>query len=103
MPIGLRAYDEWKVRTQRLPSARLDNAATPGLLGGSTADIQRFGQGVENLSGTLSTIASDMQREDLRAQEQAKREADQLRVDDALNQVREQAITLTVDPEQGYQ
>lgn len=76
------------VRTEALPSAQINTAAPAEAFGmGQARQMQQLGQGASDLGVGL-----------FRAQQ----EANQSRVDDALNQLRETELDLTYNPEQGY-
>lgn len=61
-------------------------AAIPG------AQAAEFGKSVQSLGNDMGSIAMDMQKE-----------ANALRVDDAINKAKEQAMTLTFDKDVGFQ
>ena len=76
------------VRTEALPSAQINTAAPAEAFGmGQARQLQQLGQGASDLGVGL-----------FRAQQ----EANQSRVDDALNQLRETELDLAYNPEQGY-
>lgn len=84
-------YDNFQVTPGTLPNATVNNTynAERASMGGR--QIRQMGQAIENFGQTQATIALDMQQQ-----------ANQLRVDDALNKAKEAALRLQFDPNDGY-
>lgn len=80
--------DSFQAAPNTLPQAQATAVQMPDLAG---TQAQQLGQGLGQAGQQLGRVALQLQQE-----------ANQLRVDDALNQVKEQALRLTFDQEQGY-
>lgn len=84
-------YDSPQVQRQALPGARFDEAPV-GLAGDITArQTAQIQQGADRLIDTGTKIELDLMEQ-----------ANQLRVDDAVNQAKEQALRLTFDKDAGF-
>ena len=81
-------YDAFQATPNVLPSARITAPDMPDVAGQQT---QQMSQGLMRAGDAASRIALDMQNE-----------ANQLRVDDALNRAKEAALRLTYDKDAGY-
>ncbi len=91
MPIVPR-YSTPQVQSNPLPASRGTSAATPELVGGLAAQQgQQLGQALTGLGNDLSKIAIDTQQQ-----------ANQVRVDDAVNQAQAARLALTYDKDLGY-
>ena len=64
---------------------------------------QRTGEALGNAGATLGRVATEMQGRANKAMQDAQDQADQVRVQDAVNQARIRMQTLTYDPQVGYQ
>lgn len=81
-----------RVSPAGLPGVRQSSNASPALMGGIAADqVQQAGRGVMALGETLNKQAIDAQNE-----------ANQIRVNDALNKAVEAKLRRTYDPKEGY-
>lgn len=81
-----------RVSPAGLPGVRQSSNASPALMGGIAADqMQQAGRGVMALGETLNKQAIDAQNE-----------ANQIRVNDALNKAVEAKLRRTYDPKEGY-
>lgn len=81
-----------QVQSNPLPAVRGTTSATPELMGGAAAQQgQQLGQALTSVGNDLSKIAIDAQQQ-----------ANQLRVDDALNQAKEAQLQLTYGKDTGY-
>lgn len=81
-------YDSLQASPTSLPSVRLNAPDMPDVAG---RQAQEMGQGLMQAGGEVGRIALDMQNT-----------ANQLRVDDALNQAKETALRLAYDKEEGF-
>ncbi|MFI9652842.1 transglycosylase SLT domain-containing protein [Guyparkeria halopsychrophila] len=81
-------YDRFQARPNTLPQPRIAAPNMPDVAG---KQAQQTGQAVTRAGQTANKIAVQQQRE-----------ANQLRVDDALNAAKEEALRLTYDKEQGF-
>lgn len=86
-------YDSPRVGSAGLPGVRQGGAAPPvvDVAGPAARQNQMLGQGLMRTGGAMADIAL-----------QAQQEANQLRVDDAMNQARERVMQYTYDPQNGY-
>lgn len=84
-------YDSPQAAAQNLPGVQAQSVASASTLGQGGAQLERIGQQVVGAGNEFGKIAIDMQNM-----------ANQTRVDDALNQARQQALALTFDPQAGY-
>jgi|GEM_PF-1004763 len=82
-----------QVRQAGLPGARQTSSAPPVVQVGdfAAAQTQQMGQNITRAATQLGRIELEMQAE-----------ANQLRVDDAINKAKEAALRYTYDPERGY-
>lgn len=81
-------YDSFQVSQNAMPSVRHQLPQQQDFVG---PQMQRSGQTLQGVGHQLGQVA-------IKAQEQA----NQLRVDDALNRLKEEALRLTYDPEIGF-
>lgn len=81
-------YDAFQATPNALPNARITAPDMPDVAGQQT---QQFSQGLMRAGDAASRIALDVQNE-----------ANQLRVDDALNRAKEAALRLTYDKDAGF-
>jgi len=81
-------YDNFQVSQNALPQAGIQPLDMPDVAG---RQLQQMGQMAGAAGQQAGAVALDLQEQ-----------ANQLRVDDALNQIKEQALRLTYDPEAGY-
>ncbi|WP_334157924.1 transglycosylase SLT domain-containing protein [Oryzomicrobium sp.] len=81
-------YDSFQVAPTNLPQARLDAPAMPDIAG---RQMQQMGEAAQRLGSTIGQVANDVAQQ-----------ANQLRVDDALNQAKEAALRLTYDKDSGF-
>ncbi|OZI23753.1 hypothetical protein CAL26_10000 [Bordetella genomosp. 9] len=84
-------YQTPQVADTPLPGARQSSVASGALFGVGAAQEQQAGAALSGLGDTM-----------VAQQRIANQRADQLRVDDALNQAREKVLNYTFDPNQGY-
>lgn len=84
-------YDTLQVGQSGLPQTQLQGPQAVEMPDVAGRQALQAGQAMQNAGGQIGRIALDIQQQ-----------ANQLRVDDALNRVKEQALRLTFDPEQGY-
>lgn len=86
-------YDSPRVGSTGLPGVRLGGSAPPvvDVLGPAARQDQALGQGLMQAGGAMANVAM-----------QAQQEANQLRVDDAMNSARERVMQYTYDPQNGY-
>lgn len=93
MPAQIPTYDMPTVTPGISPSANISNA---GISSESASlpgrQLEQFGQAVQGAAATTADIKVDELDQ-----------ANQVRVDDAINQVRQKAMDLTYDPQAGYQ
>lgn len=93
MPAKIPTYDSLSVMPNVAPRGNISSA---GISGESASlpgrQLQQFGQAVQQASGQMTDIVVDQMDQ-----------ANQVRVDDAINQVRQKAMDLTYDPQAGYQ
>lgn len=75
-----------------LPNPGVRNAASEEMFTVGAKQMQQLGGALQRTGGQMGEIALDIQRE-----------ANKLRVDDALNKAREEALRLTYDREVGFQ
>lgn len=80
--------DDFQVQAGTLPSVRLQSADVPDTAG---QQLQQLGQQASAAGGQLGKIALDMQQQ-----------ANQVRVNDAINQVKEEQLRLTYDKDTGF-
>lgn len=81
-------YDEFQVTPNTLPQSRLTMPEMPDIAG---QQADRMGRAMSGAGRDISRIALDVQQN-----------ADQLRIDDALNRVKEASLYLTHDKEAGF-
>lgn len=81
-------YDALQVGANVLPAARVSAPQLPDFAG---QQAQQFSQATGNLAASTGRIAADMTQQ-----------ANQLRIDDALNQAKEAALKLTFDKDEGF-
>lgn len=81
-------YDSFQATPNTMPTARLDAPQTYDFAG---RQAQQFGDAALRAGESVGRIALDMQQQ-----------ANQLRVDDALNQAKEAALRLTYDKDKGF-
>lgn len=81
-------YDAFQATPNALPNARV---TAPDMLDVAGQQAQQFGQGLMRAGDAAARIALDVQNE-----------ANQLRVDDALNRAKEAALRLTYDKDAGF-
>ena len=81
-------YDNFQVAPTSLPQARLSVPEMPDLAGQQT---QQMSRGMMQAGQALGQVAIDIQQQ-----------ANQLRVDDALNKAKEAALRLTYDKDAGF-
>jgi soluble lytic murein transglycosylase len=81
-------YDNFQAGTSSLPGARVEASPVRNVAG---QQLQQTGQAAQQFGGAFASDAIDMQTQ-----------ANQLRVDDALNKAKEAALTLTYDKDAGY-
>lgn len=79
-------YDNTRVTPNTLPQARFE--AAPDVAG---QQAQQIGQGLTQAGASVGRVALDLQEQ-----------ANQLRQTDALNRLKEQALRLTFDKDEGY-
>ncbi len=86
-------YDSPRVGSTGLPGVRQGGATPPvvDVAGPAARQTQMLGQGLMQAGGAMADIAL-----------QAQQEANQLRVDDAMNSARERVMQYTYDPQNGY-
>jgi soluble lytic murein transglycosylase len=82
------AYDSFQVGTTSQPNVRVDAPVVQNTAG---QQIQQLGKAQQTLGEAMAPMALDLQRE-----------ANQLRVDDAVNKAKEAALKLTYDKDAGY-
>lgn len=80
--------DNYQAAPNTLPQVQVAAVRMPDVAGAQT---QQLGQALGQAGHQLGRVTMQLQQE-----------ANRLRVDDALNRVKEQALRLTYDPEQGY-
>jgi len=85
-------YDQPQVQPQQLGDARATDAGFGAAIDTASQQGTDLSNAVSGATNTAFNIQMDMQRQ-----------ANQLRVDDALNQAREASMNLTYDPNNGYQ
>lgn len=89
-------YDTPTVQPSELPNVRADAPASPmhmaSILGQQGREQENLGTGLMKAGDAAANIQVDMQEQ-----------ANQVRVQDALNQTRQSALNLTFDPQNGYQ
>jgi hypothetical protein len=85
-------YDSPQVQLQGLPNARVEAAPVGQAVDVAARQGMQFNQAVDQLADTTHRIGMDMLEQ-----------ANQLRVDDALNKAKEEAMRLTFDPQAGFQ
>jgi soluble lytic murein transglycosylase len=81
-------YDSPQVATTSLPAQGFDVPTMPDVAG---RQDQQMGQAMQQFGGDVGRIANDIAQQ-----------ANQLRVDDALNQAKEAALRLTHDKDEGF-
>lgn len=81
-------YDSFQAAPTAQPPGRLDAPAMPDVAG---RQMQQMGESMQRLGGTISQEAYSVAQQ-----------ANQLRVDDALNQAKEAALRLTYDKDAGF-
>ncbi|WP_420997593.1 transglycosylase SLT domain-containing protein [Cupriavidus sp. 30B13] len=84
-------YDSPQVQPQGLPGARVEAAPVQLAVNAANDQAAQLNRATSQLADTTFNIGLDMQRQ-----------ANALRVDDALNQAREAAMRLTFDKTDGY-
>lgn len=84
-------YSQPQVQDAPLPGARQSSVASAALFGTGAAQEQQAGAALGSLGDTMAA-----------QQRLANQRADQLRVDDALNQAHEKVLDYTFNPDQGY-
>lgn len=84
-------YDNFKVDQTSMPGQRLDAPITPEIASIGARQMGQLGEGIQKFGNAAATIMIDAQKE-----------ANQIRVDDALNQLREQQLKLTYDKDIGF-
>ena len=87
MPI-VPTYDSFQAAASTLSQTRL---SAPNIQDHSAQQMQQLGREAQGFSGALGKIALDMQQQ-----------ANQLRIDDALNKAKEAALRLTYDKDSGF-
>jgi soluble lytic murein transglycosylase len=88
-------YDSFQAQPSALPRVRLTSPEMPNTAG---AEAQQLGRALSDIGQTIGQVALHERR----LQVEKQREADQLRADDALNQVRQEALHLTHDRVVGF-
>jgi soluble lytic murein transglycosylase len=88
---GVPTYDNFQATPNVPQAAPQQIGLRPWEAGQSGEEMQRFGQGVSALGDTAGKVAVDIQDQ-----------ANQLRVEDAMNQARQHALDLTYNPQTGY-
>lgn len=91
-------YDNFEVAPRPLPGAFQESNVTPGSLGRPADTLAQLGRGAQNFGDAMFAINREQQAE----QKRLKDEADQVRVDDALNQAKERVLDLTFNKDTGY-
>lgn len=81
-------YDSFQVAANTLPQPRID---APQMMDVAGAQLQQMGAGLSRAGDATGAIANDMAQK-----------ANQLRVDDALNRIKEEQLRLTYDRDAGY-
>lgn len=81
-------YDSFQATPTAQPQTRFD---APEMVDTANRQTQQTGQALMQAGGQIGQVALDMQRQ-----------ANQLRVDDALNQAKETALNLTYDKDAGF-
>lgn len=81
-------YDNFQATPNALPQTRLGIPDMPDIAG---RQAQQMGHSMQRFGGEIGQIALDMQAQ-----------ANQVRVDDALNRVKEEALRLTYDKDAGF-
>jgi soluble lytic murein transglycosylase len=81
-------YDNFQTTPTTLPQAQLSAPQMPDIAG---QQLQQLGQGMQQAGQQFGRIALDMQQQ-----------ANQIRVDDAINQAKESAMKLAYDKDAGY-
>jgi soluble lytic murein transglycosylase len=84
-------YDNLQQSQNTIPNATAQNAASAEMFTTGAKQIEAYGAAQQRVGAQGVDMAVDMQRE-----------ANRLRVDDALNKAREEALRLTYDREVGY-
>jgi len=87
MPI-VPKYDNFQAAPSSLPQARVTSPDMPDIAG---QQAQQFGQGAMQAGQAAAQVANDIAAQ-----------ANQLRIDDALNQAKEAALRLTYDKDKGF-
>ena len=82
------SYDSFQVAPTAQPQTRFTSTDTPDIAG---TQARQFGDGMMNAGRAVGSIALDMQAQ-----------ANQLRVDDALNKAKEESLRLTYDKDAGF-
>ena len=85
-------YDNFQVAPNNLPNVRVDGGLSPEQAAAPGRQMQEFGRALQTAGGAGADIALDVQQQ-----------ANQLRIDDALNKAAEIGASLTYDKEVGYQ
>lgn len=84
-------YDQFKVQSGNLPGVRQSSNASPAAFGQGAAMLAEAGRG-------LASLGTELGRQQIDAQN----EANQVRVNDALNKAVEARLRRTYDPQEGY-
>lgn len=89
MALAVPTYDRNVVRESSLSPGRITQPDMPDVVGQQNQQVAR---GLQQTGGVMAAISNDIEQQ-----------ANQLRVDDALNRVKENALRLTYDKDAGYQ
>jgi soluble lytic murein transglycosylase len=81
-------YDNFQATPSTLPQTQVSAPNAPDIAG---TQLQQMGQGLQQAGGSLGRVALDMQQQ-----------ANQLRVDDAINQAKEASMRLAYDKDAGF-
>ena len=84
-------YDNFQVNQNTLPQTQLTIPNAPTMPDVAGQQAQQMGQAMQQAGGKLGQVALAMQQE-----------VNQLRIDDALNQVKEHALKMTYDKDVGF-
>lgn len=84
-------YDNLQQSQNVLPNVAVRNAASTEMFTAGAKQMQDLGEAQQHVGGQLGDMAVDMQKE-----------ANRLRVDDAMNRAREEALRLTYDKDVGF-
>jgi soluble lytic murein transglycosylase len=92
MPAKVPTYDSFTVTPGITPGVRAEGGISEGAATLPGRQMQHLGEQEMQAAGVRADIADDQLQQ-----------ANELRVDDALNKVRQKAMDLTYDPQAGYQ